>query len=299
MKMLKEIMLPTSKTRVYSYQNLLFGIATEIGPRITYLALADQPDKNILGVLLEAGADTKDGFWHSYGGHRLWTSPEVTPRSYSLDNQPIQIIEENDRIILRGNPEPFNSIQKEIIISTGNPDGLKITHKIKNIGRWPIRLALWALTVMQPGGTALIPFFPKPEDSGNLLPDCPLVLWPYTDLTDSRLLLGKRWLGLHQEAGAKSPIKLGLRANPSIGFYHWQGLLFSKKTSIKQTSYPDYESTFETYTNGEMLELETLGPLTDLQPDAETVHTEIWNLKAVDPLPLNPTDWEPIIKQWI
>ena len=40
--------------------------------------------------------------------------------------------------------------------------------------------------------------------------------------------------------------------------------------------YPDCGCSFETFTNADFLELETLGPLTRLHPGETVTHTERW-----------------------
>ena len=42
-------------------------------------------------------------------------------------------------------------------------------------------------------------------------------------------------------------------------------------------AYPDYGCTFETFTNADFLELETLGPMTTLAPGESVSHTEHWS----------------------
>ena len=42
-------------------------------------------------------------------------------------------------------------------------------------------------------------------------------------------------------------------------------------------AYPDFGSTFEIFTNADILELETLGPLTTLAPGQSVSHTERWS----------------------
>jgi len=42
--------------------------------------------------------------------------------------------------------------------------------------------------------------------------------------------------------------------------------------------YPDFGASFETFTNAEFLEQETLGPMTKLAPGASVEHTERWTL---------------------
>jgi len=146
------------KTNFFYLDNFVIGVPTEIGPRILYLASKEKPEFNLFGVLPEAGIQTSEGFWRIYGGHRLWSSPEVKPRSYSLDDKPVKIEAEKETITVYGNPETANSIQKTITIMP-HQRGLQVLHTIKNIGRWPINLACWALSVMRPGGFAIIHLF--------------------------------------------------------------------------------------------------------------------------------------------
>jgi len=42
--------------------------------------------------------------------------------------------------------------------------------------------------------------------------------------------------------------------------------------------YPDLGCCFETFTNADFLELETLGPLATLRPGDSVTHTERWSL---------------------
>ena len=43
-------------------------------------------------------------------------------------------------------------------------------------------------------------------------------------------------------------------------------------------TYPDFGSSFETFTNAEMLELETLGPLTTVESGKQVQLRERWSL---------------------
>ena len=86
------------KIREFAIGDLIMGVAQDIGPRILKLALKSAPDQNLFGILPEAGVETPEGFWRIYGGHRLWTSPEAMPSSYSMDSAPVKI-EEKDGIV--------------------------------------------------------------------------------------------------------------------------------------------------------------------------------------------------------
>ena len=55
------------------------------------------------------------------------------------------------------------------------------------------------------------------------------------------------------------------------------GIAFTKSADYYTDEfYPDNDCNVEVYTNADMLEAETLGPLCVLQPGDKVVHTEIW-----------------------
>ncbi|HPQ14376.1 MAG TPA: hypothetical protein PLP04_04055, partial [Bryobacteraceae bacterium] len=64
----------------------------------------------------------------------------------------------------------------------------------------------------------------------------------------------------------------------------WAAYLLGTDLFLKQTTadpartYPDFGCSFETFTNNEMLEIETLGPLTKVEPGKAAEHTERWSL---------------------
>ena len=276
------------KTKLFYVDNFIIGIPTEIGPRILYLASKEKPEFNLFGVLPEASIQTPEGLWRIYGGHRLWSSPEAKPRSYSLDDKPVKIETDEETITVYGNPETANSIQKTITITPHPEGGLQVLHAIKNIGRWPIKLACWALSVMRTGGFAIIPVQPSKVDEEGLLPDRHLTLWPYTSLSDERLIFTNGFIFLKQDPKIENPVKIGAMANPSWTAYWVDGYAFVKKFERKKGEYPDFGCNVEVYTNASMLELETLGPLQILEPNGVIEHAEIWEIFNVGELTPTP-----------
>ncbi len=86
--------------------------------------------------------------------------------------------------------------------------------------------------------------------------------------------------------------------------YARRGHLFIKQFDVDEAAdYPDRNSTVELFTNGDMLEVETLGPLTTLEPGAAATHTELWTLVADVPQPATEQDVEehlaPVIREII
>ncbi len=296
---IEEKVIEGFRVKIASIGDLIIGVACDLGPRILYLASKEKPELNLFGVLPEAGIQTPEGFWKNYGGHRLWTSPEAMPRSYSIDDKPVKIEFGVDTLTIYGNPEEKNSVQKEITVRVNPEGGVQVIHKIKNIGRWPIRFACWALSVMRRNGFATIPIEPMKVDEEGLLPDRHISLWPYTNIADERLSLTSKYIFIRQNPKAKGPLKVGVNANPQWASYWVDGMLFVKQFSQEEGEYPDFGCSVEVYTNSEMLELETLGPLRTVKPLEVIQHTEVWKVFNVGRIEMKPESVEEKIKPLI
>ncbi len=281
--------------------DLIIGIPLDIGPRILYLAHKDDPEVNLFGVIPEFSIDTPEGKWRIFGGHRLWTSPEAMPRSYSLDNRPIKVKVKDREVIIEGNPEPQNYVKKRIIIRPSNKGGgVEVVHEIENIGRWPITFACWAISVMRRNGFAIIPIKAHSVDERGLLPDRVIALWPYTDLRDRRLIFSTNYIFVRQDPGIKRPLKIGVRAYPSWVAYWVDGYLFVKSIAPEEgVQYPDFQSDVEVYTNDLFLELETLGPLREVEPGEVNRHVEVWSVIKVGEIKPSEEDIKSIEEKFL
>ncbi|HEV3164161.1 MAG TPA: hypothetical protein VGZ22_09025, partial [Isosphaeraceae bacterium] len=82
----------------------------------------------------------------------------------------------------------------------------------------------------------------------------------------------------HQDRG-KGPTKLGLAHQMGWIGYFDAGTLFVKRFEYQEGKpYPDGGCNFETFTNEDMLEMESLGPVVRLAPGEAVEHTERWEL---------------------
>ena len=80
-------------------------------------------------------------------------------------------------------------------------------------------------------------------------------------------------------AKATKPQKIGSFNKDTFGCYYLNGELFIKRYQADTSkTYPDMGASFETFTNADMLESETMGPLTKLAPGATVEHVEGWTL---------------------
>jgi hypothetical protein len=217
--------------------------------------------------------------WRLYGGHRLWHAPEASPRTYEPDNAPIQAMVDGGVVRLIQPMEKTTGIQKEMAIQM-DPEGthVQIRHRLTNRGLWPVTLAAWSLSAMERGGRAVLPQSRK-STPNNLLPNRAVILWPYSEMTDPRVVWGKRYVLVQQDPAVARAFKVGMTSTDGWAGYVRKGQLFLKRfTPVADVLYPDFGSSLEVYTNGDFLELETVGPLRELRTGQSVEHTEDWYL---------------------
>jgi hypothetical protein len=156
---------------------------------------------------------------------------------------------------------------------------VEVTHRITNKKAQPMALAAWALTVMAPGGVGIHGLPPRGTHPEMLAPTNPLVIWAFTDLSDKRWQFTQKYIVLRQDPKATKPQKIGSFNENTFGAYHLGDELFVKRyRADSRNHYPDMGASFETFTNADMLESETMGPMTTLAPGATLEHVERWSL---------------------
>jgi hypothetical protein len=254
-------------------------VTSDVGPRIIRYNFREA--ENILGEVPEATLTTELGDFKPWGGHRLWVAPEAKPRSYAPDNAPLAVEFGGEREIrLTASVEAATGIEKEMRVALdAEGSGLRVTHRITNRNLWAIDAALWGLTIMRGGGTAIFPQEPYISWDDYLLPARPLVLWHYTDLTDTRWSLGEKFIRLTSDKGAGRPQKIGMMNKQGWAAYQLGRTLFVKHFAYEEgANYPDYGCNCETYTAGDFIEVESLSPLKRLEPGASAEHLERWSL---------------------
>ncbi len=255
-----------------------FVATTDVGPRIIRFGFVG--GANLFFVRDDFAGQTGGTEWKNYGGHRIWHAPEDKVRTYEPDNSPIAATPINNGLKLTMQPEQRSGIEKEIEITLDPASSeVRVVHRLRNAGPWPIELAPWAITVMAPGGFAIAPM-PTAFHPDRLLPNRALTLWPYTDMRDDRWLWGTDYVLLRQKVvSGQERTKVGINSNLGWAAYYLKPYLFLKRfTYVEGTRYPDYNSSLEVFSNNRMLELETLAPLVTLQPGATVTHEERWEL---------------------
>jgi hypothetical protein len=254
---------------------------TDVGPRIIRLGFLG--GQNLFHNYPATLGRTGDPEWNNYGGHRLWHAPEVFPRTYAADNVPVEHSWDGKSLTLRST-EARNGIEKETRVTlSATAPRVDVAHRITNRGPWAVELAAWTLSVMASGGRAIYPqedYKPHPE---YLAPARPVVLWHFTDMSDPRWTWGRKYIQLRQDPQATTKQKAGL-----LNSKGWAAYVLGNDVLVKRypyhpgAAYADMGCNTETYTDPEMLEVETLSPLTRLEPGEHIDHDESWLLARVD-----------------
>ncbi len=262
-------------------------VTLDVGPRV--IAYRKPGGFNVMKNYDEMMGGTNEAEWQIRGGHRFWLAPEDCTRTYFADNRPVAG-EPLNHFSARFTPpveEPYG-IQKVMEIRLAE-NGSKVAVKLRvtNVGQQPTTLAPWGPTVMAPGGMEIIPLPFKRNHPGHPLkakhpgdfgPNLTFVVWPYFDFKDDRWTFGSRYIFLRQNA-KKGPTKIGLAHHVPWVAYLNQGNLFVKRfTRHDWATYPDQGTVYQTFSNEDMLEMETVAPLCTLIPGQSAELDETWEL---------------------
>jgi len=133
-------------------------ITLDVGPRV--LSYRTHRTDNVFKTYNEQLGGTGETEWMIRGGHRLWLAPEHAERSYHLDNKYVDFEPSpaGDGVVISSILETGCRIRKTVEVSlVEETSAVRVTHTATNEGTEPIPLATWALSVMKPGGIAIIP----------------------------------------------------------------------------------------------------------------------------------------------
>jgi hypothetical protein len=248
-------------------------IPLNVGPRIVCVQFVDG-GSNILKTYPDQLESPDSSGFELYGGHRLWTSPEIPGFTDEPDGFPVSIDEIEGGLRVTGALSAAK-VEKTIEVSLDGSQ-VHLRHVLTNRGSETIRIAPWALTVMEEGTLGLTPQAPFAPHSESLLPARPLVLWPYTAMDDPRVRWGRKMIRLQQDA-SHGPIKYGAWVESGLAGAWRDGVAFIKAFPASSPDLLlDYGCNFETFTREEMLEVESLGAAVDLAPGESVSHPETW-----------------------
>jgi hypothetical protein len=248
-------------------------VVTSTGPRVFAMRASGG---DLFAVLPGAGLDAPDGERFAFvGGHRLWAAPEVPEVTYRPDDRPCAVVEVDGGVRAEAPPDAAGLI-KAVEVRASGGDWI-VEHEIRNGSGTALTFAPWAITQLRPGGSARLPLG---AGGTGLQADRALVLWPYTRLDDPRLSVQADAVRIHAVPGA-GPLKVGAAPGDGSVSYDRDGRRFVKRVEVDPDgTYADRGATVQVYVNDAFCELETLGPLREVEPGGSARHRERWTLEG-------------------
>ena len=266
------------RTAIVENDHLRLEFTLDAGPRIVRFSTRGGP--NVFAETPDAQWDTVHGRpYRLLGGHRLWSSPECPLEEQVPDDGPVGVRLQPDGVDLIGSTPTHEGLSRriELRLAPVSPQ-VSVRHVLENGTDRSVRIAVWALTQVRPGGIAVLPL-PADELDGAQLPNRNVVLWPYSSFDDPRLELTNDAIRV-AATGDDTPFKVGyLNRNGSVA-YELEGVVLHKRFHPEpKAEHVDLGCNVEVYTRATFLEVETLTPLRDVPPGGALEHVEEWELR--------------------
>ncbi|MGC9974423.1 MAG: hypothetical protein ABSC36_03400 [Gaiellaceae bacterium] len=268
------------ETLVLENEHLHVEVLADAGPRIVRLQLGGSSE-NLLGEVPDVGWDTPWGRYRLRGGHRLWVAPESPPFASAPEGGAL-VVDERPRGVRLERLEPETGLRKAIELElAADRAAVTVIHSLRNENETAVVQAPWAITILPLGGVAVLPQQRGPIGESDSEPNRSLAFWPYGSISDSRLELGDELVLVRAEP-VPATFKIGyLNRSGWVAFLR-DGVLFCKHFDPQvERAHADLNSNVEVYCDARLLELETLAPLSRLEPGAEAEHEERWELHRV------------------
>lgn len=253
------------------------AVTLEFGPRVIYFARKGR-ENVMLEDLEDQFTEEVEGYgtWHNRGGHRLWVAPELMPETYYPDNNPVAYKAEGDTVTFTPPATPMDKQLEMVLKLDAEKAVVEVTQRITNVGDKKADFALWSITGLCAGGTAVIPMCTR---KAGFLPNRVMSLWDYSDIADPRFKLTNEYARIRQDKFMPGPFKAGFNVEDGFAAYAVNEQIFVKCFGDYEfVEYPDYSCNFEMYTNYKFLECEILGEKRKYQPGETTEVKETWHL---------------------
>lgn len=212
------------------------------------------------------------------GGHSFSYIPQIDQNVDFIDNQGITYERISSGIRLIQNIEKWTQIRRVIeIIFYENSSKIKVIHKILSLNAFDINIAICSNTVVRNGGIEIIPF-----SIGNNrdVPNKSLVFWPYSNLKDSRVYLGDKYIAMKVNENICDRFRMGVNTDLRYVLYYNNNEMFVKEfDEIKGCyEYPNMGCKNESLITTNYLEMKSNSPIYKLSTNNYITHIEVWNI---------------------
>lgn len=267
-------------------------VTLDFGPRIIHYSLLDSPNMmftNERRVNIKQGGDFDEVFypgayWNIYGGNRLWVSPEMMPDTFYPDHEPVDFEPVPNGALFTCQPQIHNKVQLSVRVSLDEDSSRAfLAYSVKNVDSVSRLMAAWSVTALDAGGWEIIP---QQVVKKGVLPNRMISLWDYSDMSDPRIHWGKRFIVLRHNSDIVNPFKIGINNVEGWACYINKGQCFvCHHDHDSDGVYHDFGASYESFINGDYVEMESTGPLQTIVPGESAIHDEVWDLRAIDSPP--------------
>lgn len=271
-------------------------VTLDFGPRIIRLARAGGENfmfEDKTGEVRNDGPAYDEYFgegsyWRTYGGHRIWLTPEIEPNTYYPDHDPVEYTVNGNSATFMPPEQEENMVIETLTVTLEENDGVaQVTATATNTSDRPQTFGLWQISVMCEGGLGIVP---QNTRNNGLLHNRTLSLWSYADMSDPRVCWGKELISVQQDKNVDAAFKLGTANERGWMAYLCHNDLFVKRFPYYAgAAYPDGGCNGELYTNPKFLEIESLAKLAPVDPGETVTATEVWSITP-DVAPVCGTD---------
>ena len=255
-------------------ERIKIGVALDFGIRVSHLSVPGMDN-----LFYEQPADGSDGFttsdgWKLYGGHRIWNTPE-SDTCNCPDNDPVDYVIVGNGCIIRQKEEPWRHIEKELHIDILADGRVRVKNLIRNCSDEVIRTAAWGVNTVV-GGRLDIDFINADIPAANVAKS--IAIWGKTNIADERITFTKDHLTAEYKP-ITDYFKIGIYTNSPRAEFVARKQKFVLEFDSKDCGiYPDNNSNFELFMSRGFMELESLGPVTELKKGECAEHTEYWTV---------------------
>jgi hypothetical protein len=256
--------------------DLEIGAATSFGPRIMWCSRPGE--SNLLAelgddVTLDAGNGRR---YRPRGGHRLWVGPELPELTYQTDDARVAAIRTDSSLKVSSRADDFGLVKSIEVTPTPGEAEVVVEHTIKATASTTLDIAPWAITLLRPGGTAVMPLGRPGGPVSRRQAAHSLVFWPYTEPDHPTVRVGRTEVTI--ASGVERPTKLGTPLNRGWLAYIADDVVFVKRTAVHGDRFVDLGATGQIHVTHYAVQLETLGPITPVANDGLIHHRETWSI---------------------
>lgn len=251
-------------------------VTIEYGPRIVKYGYVS--GRNQFAEDVNNKISTSHGDYYIIGGHRFWHLPENKDRTYIPDNKKVEYESIFNGVRLIQEIEKWTQVQKIIEITFElSSSKVNILHKIVSLNAFDINISVSGITAMSKGGIEIIPL---EERKIGTMPNKSFVFWPYSNIKDSRVYFGDRYIAMKVCENVFENFKIGFNTNLSYAMYYNENELFVKqfKRDKNNSNYPHMGCSYESFIGINYIEMQTNSPIYTISTNQCVEHLEIWDL---------------------